>query len=75
MAEKLKIKGGKALHGEVSISGAKNAVLKLMAAAILPKGETVIHNVPQLTDVNIMLRVIEGLGVKQNMTQMQKQYL
>ena len=64
MAEKLKIKGAKALHGEVSISGAKNAVLKLMAAAILPKGETVIHNVPQLTDVNIMLRVIEGLGVK-----------
>ena len=64
MAEKLKIKGGKALHGEVSISGAKNAVLKLMAAATLPKGETVIHNVPQLTDVNIMLRVIEGLGVK-----------
>ena len=41
MAEKLKIKGAKALHGEVSISGAKNAVLKLMAAAILPKGETV----------------------------------
>ena len=64
MAEKLKIKGGKALQGEVSISGAKNAVLKLMAAAILPKGETVIHNVPELTDVNIMLRVIEELGVK-----------
>ena len=58
MAEKLKIKGGKALQGEVAISGAKNAVLKLMAAAILPKGETVIHNVPELTDVNIMLRVI-----------------
>ena len=64
MAEKLKIKGGKALQGEVAISGAKNAVLKLMAAAILPKGETVIHNVPELTDVNIMLRVIEELGVK-----------
>lgn len=64
MTEKLRIKGGNALKGEVSISGAKNAVLKLMAAAILPKGETVIHNVPQLTDVNIMLRVIEDLGVK-----------
>ena len=64
MTEKLRIKGGNALKGEVSISGAKNAVLKLMAAAILPKGETVIHNVPELTDVNIMLRVIEDLGVK-----------
>ena len=64
MVEKLKIVGSNALHGEVSISGAKNAVLKLMAAAILAKGETVIHNVPELTDVNIMLRVIEGLGVK-----------
>ncbi len=64
MVEKLKIVGGNALHGEVSISGAKNAVLKLMAAAILAEGETVIHNVPELTDVNIMLKVIEGLGVK-----------
>ena len=64
MVEKLKIKGGNTLKGEVSISGAKNAVLKLMAAAILPKGESVIHNVPELTDVNIMLRVIEELGVK-----------
>ncbi len=64
MVEKLKIIGGNTLKGEVSISGAKNSVLKLMAAAILPKGETVIHNVPELTDVNIMLRVIEELGVK-----------
>ena len=64
MVEKLKITGGNSLKGEVSISGAKNSVLKLMAAAILPKGETIIHNVPELTDVNIMLRVIEELGVK-----------
>ena len=64
MVEKLRIKGGNALSGEVSVSGAKNAVLKLMAAAILPKGECIIRNVPELTDVNIMLRVIEELGVK-----------
>lgn len=64
MAEKLKIRGGLTLKGEVSISGAKNAVLKLMAAAILAKGESHIYNVPQLTDVQIMLNVIEGLGVK-----------
>ena len=64
MSEKFKIKGGIPLKGEVSIGGAKNAVLKLMAAAILAKGETKIYNVPDLTDVEIMLSVIEGLGTK-----------
>ena len=64
MTQKLKIIGNKALKGEVSISGAKNAVLKLMAACILAKGETVIYNVPELTDVSIMLEVINKLGAK-----------
>ena len=64
LTEKLKIRGGVSLKGEVSIGGAKNAVLKLMAAALLAKGESKIYNVPELTDVQIMLRVIEGLGVK-----------
>lgn len=64
LAEKLKIKGGIPLKGEVSISGAKNAVLKLMAAAMLAKGESKIYNVPELTDVTIMLNVLEQLGAK-----------
>lgn len=64
MAEKFKIKGGNPLKGEISIGGAKNSVLKLMAAAILPKGATKIYNVPDLTDVSLMLSVIECLGVK-----------
>lgn len=64
MAERLIIKGGNSLKGEVSIGGAKNSVLKLMAAAILAKGKTTIHNVPNLTDVEIMLNVIESLGTK-----------
>ncbi len=64
MTQKLRIKGGFTLKGEVSIGGAKNAVLKLMAAALLAKGESKIHNVPDLTDVQIMLSVIEELGVK-----------
>ncbi len=64
MSDKYKIKGGTPLKGEVKIGGAKNAVLKLMAAAILAKGETIIYNVPDLTDVSIMLSVIEGLGAK-----------
>ena len=62
--EKYIITGGNPLKGEVLIGGAKNAVLKLMAASILAKGETVIHNAPDLTDVEIMLSVIEQLGAK-----------
>lgn len=62
MAEIFKIKGGETLKGEVSIGGAKNAVLKLLAATILVKGETKIYNVPRLTDVEIMLNVISDLG-------------
>lgn len=64
LSGKIRIIGGKQLKGEVKISGAKNAVLKLMAAALLAKGETKIYNVPELTDVVIMLNVIEQLGVK-----------
>lgn len=64
LTEKIRIVGGRQLKGEVQISGAKNAVLKLMAAALLAKGESKIYNVPELTDVVIMLNVIEQLGAK-----------
>ncbi len=64
MVEKFYIKGGAPLKGEVFIGGAKNSVLKLMAASLLAKGESKIYNVPDLTDVEIMLQVISSLGVK-----------
>ena len=64
MVEKFKILGGESLKGEVSIGGAKNSVLKLLAASILVKGWTKIYNVPELTDVNIMLQVLSELGAK-----------
>ena len=64
MSEKLVISGSRPLNGEVSISGAKNAVLKLMAAALLAKDVSKIHNVPELTDVEIMIEVLECLGAK-----------
>lgn len=64
MAEKFRIHGGESLRGEVSIGGAKNSVLKLLAAAILVKGSTKIYNVPRLTDVDIMLNVLTDLGAK-----------
>ena len=64
MSEKLIIKGLNPTKGEVSISGAKNSVLKLMAASLLCKDKCVIYNVPQLSDVEIMLEVISELGAK-----------
>ena len=72
MTEKIRIFGGKQLKGEVSISGAKNAVLKLMAAALLAKGESKIYNVPELTDVVIMLNVLEQLGAKTKYNKIEK---
>ena len=64
MVEKFKIQGGETLKGEVSIGGAKNSVLKLLAASLLVKGCTKIYNVPELTDVSIMLKVMSELGAK-----------
>ncbi len=56
------IKGGVPLHGDVQISGAKNAVLPLMAATLLTSGECVIRRVPNLTDVRFMGQILESLG-------------
>lgn len=64
MTEKFRIHGGEILRGEVSIDGAKNSVLKLLAASILVKGCVKIYNVPDLTDVGIMLNVLSDLGAK-----------
>lgn len=60
----LSIIGGKPLRGEVPISGAKNAVLKLMAAALLSSEPCVIRNVPRIGDVRNMISVLEGLGAR-----------
>lgn len=50
------------LYGEVQISGAKNSVLPLMAAAILPKAECMIHEVPKLLDVTVMEDILISIG-------------
>lgn len=62
MTEKLIIHGGKALRGEVEISGAKNSVLKLMAAALLTGDSVELRNVPHLSDVAVMTQVLKHLG-------------
>jgi UDP-N-acetylglucosamine 1-carboxyvinyltransferase len=56
------IRSGQPLQGEISISGAKNSVLKLMAATVLAPGEYVVHNVPRIADVDWMSEVLVALG-------------
>jgi len=58
------IVGGTRLKGTVNISGAKNAALPIMAASILVDGESVLHNVPDLADVQQMQTLLARLGVK-----------
>ncbi len=58
----LRIGGGHVLHGDVAVSGAKNAVLKLMAAALLTEEPSVVRNVPDIIDVHIMMAVLRSLG-------------
>lgn len=62
--EKLIISGGKRLQGTVRIDGAKNSALSIMAATLLTKDVCILRNVPRLTDVDIMAKVIRKLGIK-----------
>ena len=58
----LRVTGGARLAGTVDIVGAKNSVLKLMAAALLAPGETTLGNLPAISDVHIMRQLLERLG-------------
>ncbi|WP_010298175.1 UDP-N-acetylglucosamine 1-carboxyvinyltransferase [Clostridium senegalense] len=63
--EKLIINGGKSIYGEVEISGAKNAVVAILPAAIVAsKGKCCIDNIPNIEDVNCIERIFEYLGCK-----------
>ena len=56
------VSGGARLQGAVKVDGAKNSVLKLMAAALLAEGSTTLTNCPEILDVPLMKKVLEGLG-------------
>ncbi|MGN0297693.1 MAG: UDP-N-acetylglucosamine 1-carboxyvinyltransferase [Lachnospiraceae bacterium] len=58
------INGGCPLTGRVHVQGSKNAALPLMAAAVLNKGITVLHNIPQILDVYYMMQILEAIGCK-----------
>lgn len=60
--EKLVINGNKRLEGEISVHGAKNSVLPILASSLLIKGESVIHNVPSLSDVDDSIEILRYLG-------------
>ena len=61
-ADRFRIVGGTPLNGQVAVTGAKNSVLKLMAASLLAPGKTVIRNVPAIADVEIMSELLTRLG-------------
>ena len=62
--DKIVIRGGERLIGEMEVSGSKNAVLPIFAASLLAEGENLFHQVPNLMDVRTIIRVLSNLGVK-----------
>ena len=64
--EKLLVKGGNKLKGEVTISGAKNAAVAILPACLLVKANCRIENLPDIRDVALYLRILENLGAQVN---------
>jgi len=62
--DRIRVKGGRALGGAVQISGSKNAALPILAASILIDGVVRLDNVPQLTDIDNLLRILQLLGIR-----------
>lgn len=60
--EQYVIKGGQPLEGEVTIAGAKNAALGILAAAVMTDQEVIIENVPNVRDTRVLLQAIQGIG-------------
>jgi len=64
VSERFYVEGGNRLEGEVEVSGAKNAALKFVAAALLAPGKTTLHHVPRIKDIHTMLALLDELGVE-----------
>lgn len=62
--EKFIIKGGTPLRGEVQISGAKNAAVAIIPAAILAEDKCVLENVPSISDVDVALEILSSMGAQ-----------
>ena len=68
--ERYRIRGGNRLHGEVEISGAKNAAVAIIPAALMVNGKCRIENLPQISDTEALLLILESLGARTARTQM-----
>ena len=68
LVDVIRVPGGMRLDGDVTVSGAKNAALKLMAVALLAPGRSVVENVPRITDIRIMAEVVRRLGCEVTFT-------
>ena len=66
--ESIIVEGGRPLEGKISVSGAKNSVLPLLAAAILFRGGCLLHNCPRLSDVAAAAEILEHLGCRVDRT-------
>jgi UDP-N-acetylglucosamine 1-carboxyvinyltransferase len=62
--DKIYINGGKPLHGEVTISGAKNAAVAILPATILAQDVCRVENIPEISDVTMMIRILHQLGAR-----------
>jgi len=62
--DKIVIKGGEPLHGDIQISGAKNAALPILASALLTEGENTFHNIPDLVDIKTIKKLLKSMGVQ-----------
>lgn len=62
--DKIVIKGGEPLYGDVQISGAKNAALPILACALLTSGENTFHNIPDLVDIKTIKKLLKSMGVQ-----------
>ena len=58
------VSGGNKIEGKLNIRGAKNSILPIMAATILNENKSIIHNVPNISDVYIMIKILETIGCK-----------
>ena len=64
--DRIRIKGGRQLKGDIPISGSKNACLPLMVASLLTDQKLVLHNVPRLADITTLMQLLKHHGVEVN---------
>ena len=62
--EKYVIRGGRQLHGEIEVSGAKNAAVAIIPAALMVDGVCRLENIPQISDADMLLTILEHLGAR-----------